>query len=197
LILGICAFLLVVVGLMSAIVAIGTVAGGHLMFPAIAYENSDNYEAVSRSFSYICIRPWRMAGYAILASVYGAICYLFVRFLVFLSLDLGRRLVAFSIWTDSAKTDGLNKLAVLWPKPEFFNLLGNSMDVSRNFTESIAAFLIYLAILIAAGVVLSFVISFYFSASTVIYAMMRKNIDHTPLDNIYVRIEQLQQAQPE
>lgn len=182
---------------MSAIVVTGAIAGGHLMFPVIAYEDSDNCEAVSRAFSYICTRPWRMAGYAITASVYGAVCYLFVRFLVFLSLDIGRRLVAFSIWTDSAKTDGLNKIAVLWPKPEFFNLLGNSVEVSRNFTESVAAFLVYLAILIAAGVVLSFVISFYFSASTVIYALMRKHIDNTPLDNIYVRIEQLQQEQPE
>ena len=197
LILGICAAFLVLVGLMSAIVILGTISGGHLMFPVIAYENSDNYEAVSRAFSYICIRPWRMAGYAIAASVYGAICYLFVRFLVFLSLDIGRKIVAFSIWTDSAKTDGLSKIEVMWPRPEFFNLLGNSLEASRNFTESVAALLIYLAILIAAGVVLSFLISFYFSASTVIYALMRKHIDHTPLDDIYVRIEQLQQEQPE
>jgi len=167
------------------------------MFPVIAYENSDNYDAVSRSFSYVCTRPWRMAAYAVVAAVYGSICYLFVRFVVFLVITITRQYVMLSIWTDSAKNSDISKAAAIWPEPEFFNLLGQSAEVSRNTTESIAVFLVYLAILIVSGVVISFVISFYFSASSVIYALMRKNVDQTSLDSVYVQIEQLQQEESE
>ena len=197
LIVGVTAILLLTVGLMAAIVIVGTVAGGGLMFPVIAYENSDNYDAVSRSFSYVCTRPWRMAAYVIVTAVYGSICYLFVRFVVFLVIAAARQFVTLSIWTDSAKNSGLSKIAVIWPEPEFFNLLGQSAEASRNTTESIAAFLVYVAILIASGVVISFVISFYFSATSVIYALMRKNVDNTSLDSVYVQIEQLQQEKSE
>ena len=197
LIVAVTAILLLVVGLMSAIVTIGAIAGSGLMFPAIAYENSDNYDAISRSFSYICSRPWRMAGYTIAAAVYGSICYLFVRFVAFLSVAIAREFTAMSIWTDSAKTEGLSKIAVIWSKPEFFNLLGRSAEASRNATESIAALLVYLSVLIVSGIIISFIISFYFSANSVIYALMRKTVDQTPLNNVYVRIEEVQQEQTE
>ena len=197
LIVAVTAILLLLVGLMSAIVTIGAIAGAGLMFPVIAYENSDNYDAISRSFSYICSRPWRIAGYTIVAAVYGSICYLFVRFVAFLSVIIAREFTAMSIWTDSAKTVGLSKIAVIWSKPEFFNLLGRSAEVSRNATESIAAVLIYLSVLIVSGIIISFIISFYFSANSIIYALMRKAIDRTPLNNVYVRIEEVQQKQAE
>ena len=197
LIVAVSTILLLLVGLMSAIITIGTIAGSGLMFPVIAYENSDNYDAISRSFSYICSRPWRMAGYAIAAAVYGSTCYLFVRFVAFLSVAIAREFTAMSIWTDSAKTEGLSKIAVIWSKPEFFNLLGRGTEVSRNATESIAALLVYLSVLLVSGIIISFIISFYFSANSVIYALMRKTVDQTSLNNVYIRIEEVQQEQTE
>jgi hypothetical protein len=35
------------------------------------------------------------------------------------------------------------------------------------------------------GLLVSFVISFYFSANTIIYALMRNKVDNTALDDIY------------
>jgi alcohol dehydrogenase class IV len=58
---------------------IGLGGGVNLMFGAIAYENSDAFDAVSRSLSYVYARPWRLAFYTLLATVYGSISYLFVR----------------------------------------------------------------------------------------------------------------------
>jgi hypothetical protein len=44
---------------------------------------------------------------------------------------------------------------------------------------------VYLSLLAVVGLVVSFVISFYFSANTIIYAVLRNRVDNTPLDDIF------------
>ena len=61
------------------LVALGTAGGFNLMYPTIAVEGSDSFDAISRSFSYIYARPWRMIWYTMVAIVYGALTFLFVR----------------------------------------------------------------------------------------------------------------------
>ena len=65
------------------------------------------------------------------------------------------------------------------------SLLGSSSLTTANWSESFAAFLIYLVLLIVVGLLVSFVISFYFSANTIIYALMRNRVDSTALEDIY------------
>jgi hypothetical protein len=184
-----------VAGLLMTFTIIGLGGGINLMFGAIAYENSDAFDAVSRSFSYAYAKPWRLAFYTLLAAVYGSISYLFVRFFAFILLGISRWFLSLGVWTSGSKAQQLNKLVAIWPKPEFFNLLGGGLEVSKNATESIAAFIVYLAILMIAGMVIAFAVSFYFSASTIIYCLLRNKIDNTALDNIFV--EARQSVQPD
>ncbi|MHC4061483.1 MAG: hypothetical protein ACYSR6_07725, partial [Planctomycetota bacterium] len=67
LIMGIFMPLALIAGSLIAILLIGAVAGFNLMFPAVAYEGSDCFDAMSRSFNYIYSRPWRMGFYTALA----------------------------------------------------------------------------------------------------------------------------------
>jgi len=188
LIAGIFMPLALLAGALVAIFVIGTIAGFNLMYPAIAYDSSDSLDAVSRSFNYIYARPWRMGFYTAATIVYGAICYVFVRFFAFLllwSTYLGLRLGA---WADSS--NGLtDKVMAIWPEPSFGRLLAYSANAG-NWSESAAAFLVYVFALIIVGLVVSFIISFYFSANTVIYALMRNKVDNTPLEEIYTEPEQ-------
>jgi len=172
-----------IAGALITIILIGTVAGFNLMFPAIVYDGSDCFDAISRSFSYVYSKPWRMSFYTAIAVVYGAICYTFVRFLTFLLLWVTRWFLQFGVWTNSSK--GGNKLAAIWLEPSFVDLHGSSPLAALNWSESLAAFLVYLAILVVVGLLVSFVISFYFSANTIIYALMRNRVDNTALQDIY------------
>jgi len=61
-----------------------------------------------------------------------------------------------------------------------------------NWSQSIAAFLIYLLLLVVVGLVVSFVISFYFSANTIIYSLMRNRVDNTVLEDIYTPAEDIE-----
>ena len=186
LVVGISMPLALIAGALIAVVSIGAVAGFNLMFPAVAYDGSDCFDAISRSFSYVYAKPWRMGFYTAIAAVYGAICYIFVRFFAFLLFWVTRQLLQFGLWADSGSKE-VNKLSAIWTEPTFMNLL--DWPAASNWSESVAAFLVYLCLLVVVGLVVSFVVSFYFSANTIIYAALRNKVDNTPLEDIYTSFD--------
>ncbi len=179
LIMGVFMLLALIAGVLIAMVLIGTVAGFNLMFPTIAYEGSDCFDAISRSFSYIYARPWRMGFYTVIAVVYGAICYIFTRFFAFLVLWTNYRFLQLGVLGDN------NKLTSIWREPSFTDFLVSSGLNGSNWLESVADFLVYLLLLIIVGLLVSFIISFYFSANTIIYSLMRNRVDNTALGDVY------------
>jgi len=189
LIVGICALLVLAAGALTAVVLVGTVAGFNLMFPAVAYDGSDCFDAISRSFSYVYAKPWRMGFYTAIAAVYGAVCYVFVRFFAFLLLWSARLPLDIGVFVQNSNE--ADKLSAIWPRPSFTNLLGPSGPAASNWCESVAAFIVYLCLLVVVALVVSFVISFYFSANTIIYSLMRNRVDGTALDDIYIPPEEI------
>ena len=162
------------------VIAIGVVGGFSLMFPTIAYEDSDCFDAISRSFSYVYNKPWRMGLYMIIAFVYGAICYLFVRFFSFLVLWTTHTFLQLGFAYQN------RKLHAIWPEPAFPDFFGAGVATPTNWSTSISSALICFWVLVVIGLVVSFVISFYFSASTIIYALMRNRVDLIPIEEVYV-----------
>ena len=180
--------LVLIAGFAITVIAIGAIAGFNLMFPAIAYDNSDCLDAISRSFSYVYAKPWRMCFYTAIAAVYGAICYAFVRFFAFLLLWAAHLFLRLGTWTNDSSSQ-FNKLTAIWSGPTFANLAGQSVQTAYNWSESFAAFMVHLNVLVIIGLVISFFISFYFSANTIIYSLMRNRLDNTPLQKIYMPSE--------
>ena len=173
-----------IAGALIAVVFIGAVAGFNLMPPAVAYDGSDCFDAISRSFSYVYARPWRMTFYTAVAAVYGAICYTFVRFFAFLLLWTTHRFLHLGVWVNNSSKQ-INKLPAIWPEPKFTMLVDTSTLATANWSESLSAFLIHLLLWAVIGLIVSFIMSFYFSANTIIYALMRNRVDNTALDDIY------------
>jgi len=120
-----------------------------------------------------------MLFYSAIAAVYGAICYTFVRFFAFLLLWVAHLSLQLGVW------GGNRKLMAIWPKPEFRNLLGSSGLTAANWSEWLAWFLVHLSLLAVVGLLAAFIISFYFSANTIIYSLMRNKVDDTALEDIY------------
>lgn len=172
-------------GVVMAVLLIGMAAGFNLLFPSLAYEGSDCLDVISRCFNYVYAKPCRMGFYTAIAVVYGAICYIFVRFFAFLLLWITHLFLEFGIFTESSSEE-VGKLAAIWPEPSFMNLLGTSGLIETNWSESFAGSIVYLFLLVVVGLVISFIISFYFSANTIIYSLMRKKVDNTDLEEIYI-----------
>jgi hypothetical protein len=159
------------------IVLVGEAAGLGLMFPAVAYEDSDFFDAIGRSFSSVYAGPWRMGFYALVAALYGAACCLFVRFFAFTLLWVTRGFLQVGLRDE--------KLQAIWPQPGSADLLGITAAAPETWSLWLGALLVRIWILVIVGLTVSFVISFYFTANTIIYALMRNRVDGTGLDEVY------------
>ncbi|HLL88176.1 MAG TPA: hypothetical protein VK324_02625 [Tepidisphaeraceae bacterium] len=205
------------VGFVITLVVLGTIGGFNLMYPTVAVEGSDSFDAISRSFSYVFAKPWRMLWYTLVALVYGAITYLFVRLFVWLVLLLTHQFVGWWLGPTTqphAYFDGVtvqrdDRLinapvpgappASIWPRPGPSPLAPLPYDVQYErlaWSEKIAAGLISFWTYLTMSVLGAYAISYYFSANTLIYALLRREVDATDLDDVYVEQADEEFAEP-
>jgi len=117
---GVLFVLAILLGLLIAFLIVGLVGGFGLMYPTIAVEGSDSFDAISRSFSYIFARPWRSLLYGGVAMIYGTLTYLFVRLFAYIALAATHLFVNWGIWTGGAGLAGnATKLDAMWTMPTF------------------------------------------------------------------------------
>ena len=179
--------LALLMGLAIAFLTVGLGGGCGLVYPTIAVEGSDAFDAISRSFSYVFTRPWRTAIYGMISLVYGTLCYLFVKFFAFITLAGTHWFIkggSFSGGTELAENADL--IDKIWPAPTFSNFHPDVSWATLNFGESVAAFMISVWVYIVIGVVIAFALSFLASSSTVVYYLLRRKVDATDLDEVYV-----------
>ena len=125
--------------------------------------------------------PGTWAFTTIVAIVYGAICYVFVRVFGFLLLGTTYHFleIGFGLFGQT------EKLHSIWPEPTFTSFLGSAGTLPETWSLWLAALLIRGWVLAVVGLLAAFLISFYFSANTIIYALMRRGVDGTPLEEVY------------
>src|SRR3954454_16654585 len=179
--------LLLAAGFVMTLVLLGTGGGFNLMYPTIAVEGSDSFDAISRSFSYVYARPWRMLFYTLAAVLYGALCYVFVRFFIQIMLILTHLFVGAGMFVN---VDGsrvpLDLWNTMWPAPETHGFTYDVDWLTLGPAQSIAAFLVSFWVYLTVGMLGAFAISFYFSANTIIYYLIRREVDATELDDVYL-----------
>lgn len=186
-IVGLLFFLAILGGLAIAFLLFGLIGGGSLMYPTIAVEGSDSFDAISRSYSYIFNRPWRAGLYGLVAVIYGSMCYLFVRLFAFVTLKAAHIAVKAGVWTGGQRLAGAaDKIDVMWKAPTFGNLHGGMSTAAMGWSEIPGAWLIYLWVYLVIGLVAAFLIAYFCSASTMIYYLLRRQVDATDLDDVYV-----------
>ena len=178
------AFILALLGgFVIALLLLGLLAGGSLLWPTVAAEGSDAFDAFSRSVSYVLSRPWKTMLYLIIALVYGSLCWLFVRLITFAALKFTHIVVGYGTSFFGATSDKVDRL---WPMAGL-GQLHTAPDWSQlSWYESISAFFIWIAVLLVVALMWSFLVSFYFTASTVIYFLLRRDVDHIDLEDIYL-----------
>jgi len=132
-----------------------------------------------------------MLWYTLVSVVYGAVCYLFVRFFVWLMLAVTWFFMTWMLGAQHAypaDKSPADVFARMWQLPHdprqplphspSYGVLTRWDSTSAGIMQ----FWIYLVI----GLIGAFAISFYFSANTVIYYLMRREVDATDLDDVYV-----------
>src|SRR5579862_4617741 len=86
--------------------------------------------------------------------------------------------------------------AAMWPSPATAARLSYDVDfLTLSSGQSLGAFLISFWVYLVIAILGAFAISFYFSANTIIYYLMRQEADTTAMDDVY--LEQLDDEIPE
>ena len=184
-IIGAAFFLALLVGFIITLVLVGLAGGFSLMYPTIAAEGTDSFDAISRSFSYLYARPWRLGGYALMGLLYGAITYLFVRLFAWLVLASSHAAVGLLMWRDVAGQP--DTLHAIWPPPPTYSNLSYDIPfINLSGMQSIAAVLLSLWVYLMVALVAAYAVSLYYSISTIIYFLMRREVDATELDDVYL-----------
>jgi len=159
---------------------------------------------LSRSGSYVLQKPWSYLWYALVAIVYGAVVVFFVGLMGSLMVYFakwGMSLVALKI---GASYDRDPSCMFIWAPKSFAwrELLphGNATDVNEPTAVSthpwnyIGPFLVALWLGIVFLMIIGFGYSYFWSASTIIYLLMRRKVDDTELDEVYLEEEEPEES---
>lgn len=172
-------------GFLVTLMVLGTVAGGFLLFPSIAYERTSGTDSIGRAFNYVLHCPTWMFYYVLISGIFGTFFYLVLRLLIFLAVRLTYTL----LFVGMGIVKQADKLERIWPEPRLLSFLTMPSD-SAVWSESISSVVIYLFMLGIVGILLSYIISYFFSSATVVYALMRKKVDGMEIEKIFVHLEQ-------
>ncbi|MBI3271130.1 MAG: hypothetical protein HYZ53_19150 [Planctomycetes bacterium] len=166
-------------GFIMVLVGIGTLFGYPLFYPAISAEGTDSFDAISRGFSYVYTKPWHYLLYQAVSAVYGAACVGFVWTFGYLMIKLTIVSCSFGFGEERMH--------------EFVRFATNETSISsfyRNeayggFFASLAAIAFTTWLVIAGGFVLSYGISFFLSAQTMVYFLLRKKVDGIEMNEVF------------
>lgn len=194
--------LVILAGAVIALLSLGYI-GWPLMYATISTEGSDSFDALSRCYAYVYQRPWHFAFYALVSLAFGMVCMFGFMFLASYAVYLAKwsltLLTSFS-WQDNP--DSIASMFIYAPEAyEWRRLLTEShpflkegkslsdvyaaMNFGQVFAAGLAAFWLHLIFLFVIG----FAYSFFWCSGTLIYFILRKKVDDTDLDEVYLAEE--------
>jgi hypothetical protein len=165
-----------------ALLLIGTVFGCGFMWPTIAMEGTDSFDAISRSFNYLYARPWKTIWCWLVAAAYGLAVTLFVAAFAGLMMHIAEKTVMLGMGYRFANI-GLFLENGYFPE-------------GSTFPELWADIWIKAAHLTVVGLVIGFWASYKFSAMTIIYSVLRRDVDGTDMGEVFLPEAEETPAEP-
>ena len=177
--------LAIISGFLIIFIGIIGIIGFFLMFPAISAEGSDAFDAMSRAYSYIISKPKHFISLFLSIIICGTIFAFFVCLVACLVMQTSFYTVGFGM---GQKFESIREV-----------ILGGeatmaSLDLlSMKFTALML--MVYMALVKV--VVGSLVVGFAGSASTIAYFLLRKDVDGTDINDVYIEEQEKQTTQEE
>jgi len=163
----------VFIAAIALIVVIATVFGFSFMWPTIAVEGTNSFDAISRSFNYILARPWKTLWCWLVAIVYNAVLIAFVAGFAWLMLKLATACIAFGMGTDNFA-----------PIQSYLGEMRIAPGTPAELV--IGSFLIKVVYILVAGLACGFAVSCDATACTIIYFVIRRDVDGTEMPEVFL-----------
>ena len=162
--------LVLLAGFLMAIMVLGLLFGWPLMWATISAEGTESFDALSRSYAYVFQRPIVYLFYLFVAALLGTVAWLLVSLFANEVLNLGNWGVSWG--------SGEERLRDVLAK--------RGLDDTADAGATIIRFWSGCAITLA----LAYFFSYFWTASQAIYFLLRREIDATELDAVYLPEEE-------
>jgi len=182
--------LALIAGFLMVFIGIIGFLGMCFMFPTISAEGSDAFDAMSRAYSYVLSRPKQYLFYCGIYILYGTICLAVVAFAAWLMIQLSFSTVGMGMGEKFAmvKSFILQKYDIAC-----LGFCGYGDDKGAQPATAISGWsLKFLAGMLIAYiffiklVIWNFLVNYIFTAKTIIYFILRKEIDSTNISDVYL-----------
>jgi hypothetical protein len=199
--------LALLLGLVMAVILVGLVSWP-MMYATISAEGSDSFDALSRSYSYVIQSPWHYLWYVLVSLAYGAVVVFFVGFMGSLAVYLAKWGVSENPFTGMTKRDPSYLFVYAPTSWEWRTLLMQGGDKVNpdgtlqpeyfgdwkwyNYAGAFMVSVIWVNL--AFLLILGFAYSFFWSAGTITYLLMRRHVDDTDMDEVYLDEEEAEEA---
>jgi hypothetical protein len=193
-------------GLVMTLLLVGMI-GYPMMYTTLSTEGSDTFDALSRSYNYVYESPWHYLWYSIVALAYGAVLTLFVIVVGSVATYLAKWGVSkFPAWGADRSPEYLFVYApesLGWRKlltdgspiaitedgqkvsPADYDRWRENYAWYNEAGAAMTSFWVHLVFLMVIG----FSYSYFWTASTQLYLLMRRRVDETEMDEVYVEEE--------
>lgn len=193
--------LALIAGVALGVVTVATLLGFNLLWPVIAVEGSEPFDATSRAFAYVCQRPAHTVFYWLVLLTWGGVWLLGLRLIVMVGLKLAHALsgwgMSFFGMAGSASTDTLTPIEAMWSMPAWGDLSILPSASGANFWgefgaaplgagEAAGSFLMAAWVYLLVAALAAFAISFLLCGSTQMFLLLRREVDSTDLEEVWV-----------
>jgi hypothetical protein len=177
-------------GFLMAALVLGIACGWPLMIAAISTEDSDGFDGLSRAFGYLFDRPWQAGLFVVSSLPVFAVSRILIGILIGLTISLGTTAV---LRGKNFPNSSYNSLIDLTSNdqtiPRFIShtdwlIATLTQDWNFSSLQGMADFAVDGWMLIPALLYVGFGPSFFWSATTVSYFLLRQSDDGTPLDSV-------------
>ncbi len=162
--------LMLIAGLVMTLLLLGLFFGWPLMWATISTEGTDSFDALSRSYAYVFQRPLHYLFYAIVAAILGWLGW-------FLVHNFASGIIWMTYWAASwgAKDELVGKV-----------MSGGELPGMGNAGVWLIHFCTGCVKLLAVG----YLFSFFWTASVSIYFLLRRTVDATEMDEVFLEADE-------
>ena len=166
--------LVLAIGTAMALLLLGLTYAWPLIVSSAACEGQNAFDAMTRAFAYVFQRPLHCLGYAVVAMLFGGFCWLIVANLSASVIDLSYWATSWGANLGSGEDARIEVLQGLAPAQETSSMLGFAQDTMTFWNGLIRT--------IAA----SFLYGLFWCMASAVYLLLRKDVDDTEMDEIYI-----------
>ena len=163
---------------LAAVFMVGGFFGWVFIIPTISVEGTDIFDALSRSFSYVMQKPLLYFCYTVLAICWGIATWLVISY--FGQLVTDSALLGLKIGLSENTYHNVTDLVALRSPITQGEIPFSDIALGTSVFICFTVFNLFLA---------SYAFSYFFTASTMIYLLIRKKVDGIGMDQIYVEGE--------